>query len=159
MFVQGTTINDCSHFRDGEAKAQRNSIQFHTGLFVVVVNGSAKNKENECYFRRHNGRYQCAVMGRDVCCEGFWTWPLLVWGQHGIEGCNQLLPFGGKSPSRSTWMTEMVERPTLDFGSGHDLMVHGINPCLDSSLTVQTLLEILSLPLSLPPPPLSNINK
>ena len=27
-------------------------------------------------------------------------------------------------------MAKSVKRPTLDFGSGHDLMVHEIEPCL-----------------------------
>ena len=27
-------------------------------------------------------------------------------------------------------MAKAVQRPTLDFGSGHDLTVHGWEPCL-----------------------------
>ena len=27
-----------------------------------------------------------------------------------------------------TWMAQLVKHPTLDFGSGHDLMVHEIEP-------------------------------
>ena len=26
------------------------------------------------------------------------------------------------------WMAQSVERQTLDFGSGHDLVVHGLSP-------------------------------
>ena len=43
--------------------------------------------------------------------------------------------------------------PTLDFGSGHDLMVHGLEPCVGLySVTVWSLFGILSLPLSVPTP-------
>ena len=46
-------------------------------------------------------------------------------------------------------MAQLVKRPTLDFGSGHDLMVHGFKPCLSPVLSVQSLLGVLSLSLSL----------
>ena len=51
-------------------------------------------------------------------------------------------------------MAQSVERLTLDFGSGHDLMVWimSSSPMPGSALTVRSLLEILSLPLSLPLP-------
>ena len=50
---------------------------------------------------------------------------------------------------RDTWVTELVELLTLDFGSCHDLMVHGFKPHIGlSKLMVQSLLGILSLPLS-----------
>ena len=29
---------------------------------------------------------------------------------------------------RETWVVQLVEQPTLDFGLGHNLMVHGIEP-------------------------------
>ena len=36
-----------------------------------------------------------------------------------------------KSPFfQGTWVAQLVMRPTLDFGSGHDLTVHGIEPCV-----------------------------
>ena len=51
-----------------------------------------------------------------------------------------------------TWVAQSVKRPTLDFGSGHDLTVREIESrirfCADSAC----LLGILSLPLSLPSP-------
>ena len=62
-------------------------------------------------------------------------------------------------------MAQSVKRPTLDFGSGHDANVMGLSPAPGSVLTEQTLLEMLSLPLSLCPAPahavacLSKINK
>ena len=40
-----------------------------------------------------------------------------------------------------------LSRPTLDFGSGRDLMVHEIKPRVGSELTAQILLDIRSLPL------------
>ena len=47
-------------------------------------------------------------------------------------------------------MGQSVKQQTLDFGSGHDLTVRGIEPgmglCADSTV----LLEILSLPLAVP---------
>ena len=56
-----------------------------------------------------------------------------------------------KSPFfQGTWVAQLVMRPTLDFGSGHDLTVHGIEPCI--GLHANSLLRILSLLLSLPLP-------
>ena len=46
-----------------------------------------------------------------------------------------------------------VECLTLDFGSGHDLTVPEVEPPSGSVLTVQSLLGILSLSLSLCPSP------
>ena len=45
-------------------------------------------------------------------------------------------------------MVQSVERLTLDFGSGHGPRVVGSSPNLGSELTVQNLLEILSVCLS-----------
>ena len=33
-----------------------------------------------------------------------------------------------KPPWAAAWVAQWVEHPTLDFGSGHDLTVHGIEP-------------------------------
>ena len=30
--------------------------------------------------------------------------------------------------ARGTWVAHLVECPTLDFGSGHGLLIHGIKP-------------------------------
>jgi len=49
-----------------------------------------------------------------------------------------------------TSVAPTVKPPTLDFGSGRDLTVEGSNPGSDSARS-QSLLEILSLPLPLPP--------
>ena len=45
-------------------------------------------------------------------------------------------------------MAQSVECPTLDFGSGHDLIVHGLESHLSTALTAWSLLRILSLSLS-----------
>ena len=34
---------------------------------------------------------------------------------------------------RGAWVAPSVKRLTLDFGSGHDLMAHGIGLCTDSA--------------------------
>ena len=47
-------------------------------------------------------------------------------------------------------MAQSVKGPTLDFGSGHDLMVEFVRLSPTSGLTVQSPLGILSLPLLLP---------
>ena len=49
-------------------------------------------------------------------------------------------------------MAQSVKLPTLDFGSGHDLRVREFEPHTGSVLATLSLLEILSLPLSAPPP-------
>ena len=51
-----------------------------------------------------------------------------------------------------TWVAQLAKRPTFDFGSGHDLMVHEFEPTLGSVLAAGSLLGILCLPLSLPLP-------
>ena len=62
-----------------------------------------------------------------------------------------------KEHSRGTWVAQSVKRPTLGFGSGHDLRVHEFSQFVSSSpssgsvLTVLSLLGILSLLLSLCP--------
>ena len=48
---------------------------------------------------------------------------------------------------RSTWVAQSVKHPTLDLGSGHDLTVYEIKPTSGSTLTAQSLLGILTLPL------------
>ena len=50
---------------------------------------------------------------------------------------------------RGTWVAQVVKRRTLDFSSGHDLTVRGIEPTLGSVLTAWRLLGLLSLSLSL----------
>ena len=47
------------------------------------------------------------------------------------------------------WVAQMVGHLTLDFSSGHDLMVLGSSPMWGSVLTVWSLLGILSPFLSL----------
>ena len=49
-------------------------------------------------------------------------------------------------------MAQSVKLPTLDFSSGRDLTVVRSSRDSDSELTAQSLLGILSLPLSLPLP-------
>ena len=49
-------------------------------------------------------------------------------------------------------MAQSVKPPTLDFGSGHDLMVHEMEPVFGSVLTAQILLGILSPSLFAPAP-------
>ena len=46
-------------------------------------------------------------------------------------------------------MAESVKHLTLDFSSGHDLLVCGSRPLTGSVVAAQTLLEIPSLSLSL----------
>ena len=47
---------------------------------------------------------------------------------------------------------QSAKRLTLDIGSGHDPRIMGLSPAWGSALTVQDLLGILSLPLTLPLP-------
>ena len=49
-------------------------------------------------------------------------------------------------------MARSVKHPTLDFGSGRDLMFVGSSPVWGSALTAWSPLGILSLPPSLPLP-------
>ena len=51
------------------------------------------------------------------------------------------------------WVAQLVEHPTLDFGSGHDLKFMILSPMSSSVLSAWNLLGILSLSLSLCPSP------
>ena len=51
--------------------------------------------------------------------------------------------------SQGAWVAQLVEHLTLDFGSGHDLMVHEFEPCV--RLCADCLLGILYPSLSVPP--------
>ena len=60
-------------------------------------------------------------------------------------GCNNIVSLLRATEShtlkslkcRGAWVAQLLEHSTLDFGSGHDLMVHGIEPhmglCADST--------------------------
>ena len=49
--------------------------------------------------------------------------------------------------NRGVLVAQVVKCPILDFGSGHDLMVHEIKPHIGLSLSAPNLLGILFLPL------------
>ena len=51
-----------------------------------------------------------------------------------------------------TWVTQLVKRLTLDFGSGHDVAVSAIKSHVRLPSDHTSLLGILSFPLSLPIP-------
>ena len=56
---------------------------------------------------------------------------------------------------RGSWVAQSVKRPTLSFGSGHDLTVSlSLSPVSGSALPAWSLLGILSLSLHTPPPSL-----
>ena len=38
---------------------------------------------------------------------------------------------------RGTWMAQLVKHLTLDFGSGYDLTVIEIKPCVETVLSVE----------------------
>ena len=56
--------------------------------------------------------------------------------------------------SGKAWVAQSVKRPTLDFGSGHNLTVHEFEPrtglCADSG---EPVWDAVSPGLSAPPPP------
>ena len=58
----------------------------------------------------------------------------------------KLLKTTNSSSSKNTWMAQMVECPTLDFCSGHDLKLHGIKPCVRlCSYSMETAWDSLPL--------------
>ena len=60
-----------------------------------------------------------------------------------------------KQNTRPTWVAQLVKYQTLDFCSGHDPIVHGIKPCVRlCTVSTEPAWDSLSLPLSLPFPPL-----
>ena len=69
-------------------------------------------------------------------------------------GCN--VTVYTRSGYGGAWVAQLVKRPTLDFGSGHDLMAHEIEPhvglCADSeepawdSLSLSLSLSLCSFP-------------
>ena len=54
--------------------------------------------------------------------------------------------------STATWVAQSIECPTLDFGSGYDLMVVGSSPALGSVLGMEPAWDYLSPSLSATPP-------
>ena len=54
-----------------------------------------------------------------------------------------------------TWVAQLVKCLTLDFGSGHDLMVRSSSPVSGSELATWSLLRIFSLFFLSAPSPLS----
>ena len=54
------------------------------------------------------------------------------------------------------WLAQSVKCLTLEFGSGHELMVPELEPLSGSALTVESLLGILSAPC---PPLVLSISK
>ena len=52
---------------------------------------------------------------------------------------HMMLIFSIKDVKRSTWVAQSVERQTFDFGSGQELTVLGIEPCMGSALSAQSL--------------------
>ena len=51
-----------------------------------------------------------------------------------------------------TWVAQLVECPTLDFGSDHDLWVLGFSPMLGSPLSKESAWGFLSFLPLLPSP-------
>ena len=91
--------------------------------------------------------------------------PMHVLGQE-VDGKSLYLPFNfavnlklflknytlnKKNRRWGTWVAPSVKRPTLDFGSGHDLPVHEFELPAGSALMVWSLLGNVSPSLSAPP--------
>ena len=55
----------------------------------------------------------------------------------------------GSFHSQGTWVAQSFDCPTLDFNSGHDLMVMRSSPVSDSMLSIESAGDSLSLSLSL----------
>ena len=51
-----------------------------------------------------------------------------------------------------TWVAQSAQLLTLDFGSGHDLMVHEYEPVRLCTVSVEPAWDSLSPSLSVPPP-------
>ena len=76
-----------------------------------------------------------------IHCLTFWGQPLTVvrnqcFSVFTLKAQEKHLRITLKWIFRATWVAQSVEYPTVDFSSGHDLMVHGIEPhvglCTDS---------------------------
>ena len=59
--------------------------------------------------------------------------------------------FRNTKTSKDTWVAQLVERLTLDFGSGHGSRVMGSSPESGSVLSVEPAQDSLSHPLPLSP--------
>ena len=58
-----------------------------------------------------------------------------------------------KPSPQGAWVAQSVKRPTLDLGSGYDLLVHGIEPHIKFYAdSVEPVRDSLSPSLSLPLP-------
>ena len=74
--------------------------------------------------------------------------PVIISGHHLLFLCLNINYFMTGAPG----VAQSVKHLTLDFGSGHDLPVPEIEPPSGSVLIAWSLLGILSVPLSVPPP-------
>ena len=61
--------------------------------------------------------------------EGGWGRGRTGAGQERDGGGAQVYSILKKRTSRGAWVAQSVEHQTLDFGSGHDLMVGEFKPC------------------------------
>ena len=69
---------------------------------------------------------------------------------HKVELNNEIV---NKNKYRGAWVAQLVKHPILDFGSGHDLMVHELEPHIEFSTdSLEPAWESLSPSLSAPPP-------
>ena len=58
-----------------------------------------------------------------------------------------------KYSMRGAWVAQLVKCPTLGFSSGHDLSVHGLEPCIGLCAdSVETAWDSLSPSLSVASP-------
>ena len=60
---------------------------------------------------------------------------------------------------RGTSVAQSVKRPTLSFGSGHDLAVREFKPCIRLHGDVEPAWDSVSLSLSGPPPLALSLSK
>ena len=71
---------------------------------------------------------------------------------HWEYSASQIPTSNKKISTWGTWVAQLVKHPTLDFGSGHSLIVHGLKPhvglCADSARTCLGFSLPLTLPLS-----------
>ena len=48
--------------------------------------------------------------------------------QNFVMSCEFVINFFFRSNTRGAWVAQSVKHPALDFGSGHDLTVHELEP-------------------------------
>ena len=139
-------------------REHRNEWVIHSEALSLLV---SEKQEDDCsvctlldkeWRKGSNSRRDWSLAELGLCKllrtrKGFWTWfraevklfdVVYIKKNHSCDFTSM------KNGYRDTWVAQWVKRQTLDFSSGHDLMVMRLNPPLGSTPGVEPTWDSLS---------------